>query len=312
MIPDLLHRFLGKLLFVSVDRHQYRGPRVAGADFHLTTTLPRKCLIQNKQNSSYGISYRIFHFKSTANLRVKEHLAGIRMELILQGQLQLQHNDGSISFLSSGNYFFTSRDNYALRTVNKDKSISMVLYIDKIADPLSDKDKTLLDNKIYVLSDQMRKRVDDIILHSFNDKMLDEFYENSIREIFFHHFFSNAERYASIMEDSYLSNVFEAGELISEDITRKFSILKLSRMTATNEFTLKREFRRYYNSSIGDMLIAKRLQQAKILLATTDDDLTSISAAVGYKSLSSFMKAFRRALNLTPTQWRAQNKNYQP
>ncbi|MCG7856189.1 AraC family transcriptional regulator [Flavihumibacter sediminis] len=308
MIPDFIHWLFGKLLFGYVDPRQYRGPRIAGSDFQSTSTLPGKCLIQHKQNPRYGISYRVIAFQSTVKIKVREHSPGIRMELILSGQLDLQRTDGSITRLGKGDYFFTSLEEYSLHTISKERAVTMVLYIHQLASGLTDNQITLVDNQTYLISDEMKQRVDEMIYHSFNDRMLDEFYEGNIREIFFIHFQQNADRFSGIKQHTHLKQIILAHSYITEDITRSISIPQLSRMAALNDYTLKKEFRRYYNTSIYDQLVDKRINYSKILLVNSEDGLIFIAQKVGYKSVSSFAKAFRRKVGIPPEQFRTLHK----
>ena len=50
-----------------------------------------------------------------------------------------------------------------------------------------------------------------------------------------------------------------------------------------------------------------RIEHAKTLLRTTDWKIQSIAKECGYSSESSFIRAFRQALGITPNQFRNEN-----
>ena len=64
-----------------------------------------------------------------------------------------------------------------------------------------------------------------------------------------------------------------------------------------------------FGMSFKKKLLQMRLHHAKSLLATTQDPVERIAAAVGYTSPSGFHIAFRQAFGVTPTEYRAKNEN---
>jgi AraC-like DNA-binding protein len=51
-------------------------------------------------------------------------------------------------------------------------------------------------------------------------------------------------------------------------------------------------------------LLALRLQEARRLLATTDEALSDIALGTGFFDQSHFTKRFRKVIGMTPTQFR--------
>jgi AraC-like DNA-binding protein len=65
-----------------------------------------------------------------------------------------------------------------------------------------------------------------------------------------------------------------------------------------------RLFQRLLRMSPTEYLLALRLQEARRLLATTDDSLSTIALATGFFDQSHFTKRFRKVTGMTPTQFR--------
>lgn len=77
---------------------------------------------------------------------------------------------------------------------------------------------------------------------------------------------------------------------------------QLAKMFGTNEFSLKKEFRKHLNTSIYQYLIDKRLDKAYLLIQTTDIPLKEIAFSIGYNDYTNFFKAFRKKFGYPPKQ----------
>ena len=89
-------------------------------------------------------------------------------------------------------------------------------------------------------------------------------------------------------------------EHFSEPITVE-DVLKTGTMSRCG---LYRAFERYVGRSIGSELSRKRIEKARTLLANTDMKHYEIAEQSGFTSAEHFSRAFRRAVNTTPTEYR--------
>jgi AraC-like DNA-binding protein len=67
---------------------------------------------------------------------------------------------------------------------------------------------------------------------------------------------------------------------------------------------IHRQFQRLLRMSPTEYLLALRLQEARRLLATTDEPLSVIAVNTGFFDQSHFTKRFRKVTGMTPTQFR--------
>lgn len=67
---------------------------------------------------------------------------------------------------------------------------------------------------------------------------------------------------------------------------------------------IHRLFQRLLRMSPAEYLLALRLQEARRLLATTDEPLSEIALSTGFFDQSHFTKRFRKMTGMTPTQFR--------
>ncbi|MCD7810640.1 MAG: helix-turn-helix transcriptional regulator [Ruminococcus sp.] len=68
---------------------------------------------------------------------------------------------------------------------------------------------------------------------------------------------------------------------------------------------LQKIYKSYFNKSIIEELIQFRLDKAKKLLIETDLSVTEIANECGYSTYNYFVRQFRAAENLSPSQFRA-------
>lgn len=79
----------------------------------------------------------------------------------------------------------------------------------------------------------------------------------------------------------------------------------LAKLTKTNKFHLSKEFKRYTGFSPHDYLIWLRINQAKVLLRTTDWPANQIAHEVGIHDINNFIYHFKNRVGTTPIQYRS-------
>jgi len=78
-----------------------------------------------------------------------------------------------------------------------------------------------------------------------------------------------------------------------------------ARAAHMSPYHFHRMFKRAFRQTPMQFLQEYRLRSARRLLATTDEQVTTIALAVGFESLGSFSWLFRRRFGLSPRQFRA-------
>lgn len=87
-----------------------------------------------------------------------------------------------------------------------------------------------------------------------------------------------------------------------QNICRKAS--ELTELTYFSHRHLTRLFLQYTGQTLNEYLLVIRMNYAAMLLRTTQQDILQISAAVGYDSLSYFIRIFKEHFKTTPKQYR--------
>jgi len=85
-----------------------------------------------------------------------------------------------------------------------------------------------------------------------------------------------------------------------------WTIEQLASEAGLSRSTFFNRFHEVFGAPPFETLRRIRLERAKNLMRSTNASLANISAAVGYKSETALIRAFKRAFGVTPGRWRDQ------
>lgn len=98
--------------------------------------------------------------------------------------------------------------------------------------------------------------------------------------------------------------MFRIADHISANIHRDPPIEELSRMALMSTSKFSRCFKQVIGCTVTDYKENARLSKAKYLLVRTDDTITAVAMAVGYKKLGNFNSFFYKHTKMTPREYR--------
>lgn len=111
--------------------------------------------------------------------------------------------------------------------------------------------------------------------------------------------------------DAYdIEAIRKAKEILIQNMQNPPSIVELSRQVRINEFKLKYGFKKVFNDTPYNILLNDKLEYAKELIINAEMNIGEISEQIGYKSLSSFTKAFIKKYGLRPIDLMKSRKYY--
>ncbi len=93
---------------------------------------------------------------------------------------------------------------------------------------------------------------------------------------------------------------------LAKDCGEEISLQKLCESQFISKYHLIRVFRKYYGQTPFQFLTDKRMEMAKLLLAS-GRSVSETCYAVGIKSPCSFSTLFRRRMGMTPTMFQKSN-----
>ena len=92
--------------------------------------------------------------------------------------------------------------------------------------------------------------------------------------------------------------------MIRKNIRYHFVIREIAQKVGMNEFKLKNGFRELFGNGVYEYLRSERMQVARQLLGESDRSIKEIASMTGYRSVNSFIKAFKKMYGVTPGDFR--------
>lgn len=99
--------------------------------------------------------------------------------------------------------------------------------------------------------------------------------------------------------------MWEAREILLARMTDPPSLVELAHLVGTNEFTLKRDFKTLFGTTVFEMLRQHRMARARALLLDTELSIQEVAERVGYRHGSHFSTAFKRTFGHPPSHLRS-------
>lgn len=93
-----------------------------------------------------------------------------------------------------------------------------------------------------------------------------------------------------------------AKQILLSDLEHPPSLLELAQRVGLNDHKLKQGFHQVFGTTVFGYLYDYRMQQAYQLLTIGELNITEVALRVGYSSLSSFNRAFKKKFGMTPSQ----------
>lgn len=95
-----------------------------------------------------------------------------------------------------------------------------------------------------------------------------------------------------------------AHEYVESNFLRSISLAEIARVAGVHRVHLAREFRRYFSTTVGELLRRRRVEHACRLVSTTQDSLADVAIACGFSDQSHFCATFRHQIGVTPGRFR--------
>ena len=154
-----------------------------------------------------------------------------------------------------------------------------------------------------------------LIFRQIKQKMLSNinnriYYESKVGEII-SIIVNNANQYTmnkklsnKLLNSQDINNLTQVAHLLDNSMITKPTIEELSKTAKMSSTKLKSSFKAMYNITIGQYSINARLKHSLILLANSEENISDIALAVGYKNASKFSKTFFKVFGLYPKDYR--------
>ena len=104
----------------------------------------------------------------------------------------------------------------------------------------------------------------------------------------------------------YFSCTRRAVEYLQEHFDSHLNLAILAEVACMERTAFSKSFKRKTGTSFRQFLQAYRISQATEIMNRSDYSITEIAYAVGFGTLSTFERAFRKTVGTTPSQYRAE------
>ena len=113
---------------------------------------------------------------------------------------------------------------------------------------------------------------------------------------------SNSNTNNSTLQRKSIDRVYQARDILANQLEHPPSILELAQQVGVSERTLRRGFRDLFSTTIVGYLTLLRMEQAEKLLREGELSIGEVANLVGYSHLGNFSTAFKRQFGITPSQ----------
>lgn len=96
----------------------------------------------------------------------------------------------------------------------------------------------------------------------------------------------------------------KAKQYIEHHFAEQITVEQIAELVGVDRTHFSKMYRKAYGISPIDFLLQLRMHEAKLLLKHTNYKIAEIAQAVGYQDISSFSKAFKKRVGMSPVEYR--------
>ncbi|WP_396591726.1 helix-turn-helix transcriptional regulator [Allomuricauda sp. R78024] len=156
----------------------------------------------------------------------------------------------------------------------------------------------------FLMTPEMQSIVDQVFRVSYDGKTKMMFLRSQITALIAHFFGELALLDKEVIKPSEKEKLFEAKEILSNNLDSPPSLTELSKQIGLNTFKLKKNFKELFGVPVFKYLQNERLSKAHYLIRNQEATVQEAAWHVGYDSLSSFSNAFAKKYGFRPSEIR--------
>lgn len=154
----------------------------------------------------------------------------------------------------------------------------------------------------FYMTPDMHTVVDQVFQNRYEGKTKMLFFRSQMTVLLAHFFGSLSEMKQEVVKDAEREKLFQAKEILINNLETPPSLSELSRQIGLNSFRLKKNFKELFGVPVFKYLQNERLTKAHELLRSGDVTIQEAAWHVGYDSLSSFSNAFAKKYGFRPSE----------
>lgn len=103
-----------------------------------------------------------------------------------------------------------------------------------------------------------------------------------------------------------IERIHHAKHILINNLINPPSLTELARQVSINDFKLKQGFRQVFGTTVFGYLHQHRMEQALLMLRSTEMNVTQVAQSIGYANPSQFSAAFKKKFGVLPKTMKAQ------
>ncbi len=107
-----------------------------------------------------------------------------------------------------------------------------------------------------------------------------------------------------VLQEKLIQRIEDAANFISINYSKELSLAQIADQAYLSAPYFSSIFKKIYGMSPWEYLTIQRIDRAKLLLKTTDDNILDIAVKCGFNNSANFNKLFRKYTNTTPSNYR--------
>lgn len=163
-------------------------------------------------------------------------------------------------------------------------------------------EKDIVGGPAFHMNPHMKTAVDKIFSTTFTGNTRMMFLRSQVTELLAHFFDELAKPDSVSLKNEDVKKVYEAKEILDNNISAPPSLNELSKLIGLNSNKLKKNFKEVFGIPVFKHLQNERLSQAHDMLKENELSIQEAAWQVGYESLSSFSNAFTKKFGFRPSE----------
>jgi len=154
----------------------------------------------------------------------------------------------------------------------------------------------------FFMTPEMERIVTNIFSNRYEGKAKMMFFRSQITGLLSHFFWQLSTMETQGIKTIEREKLFQAKEILSENLDSPPSLTELSRQIGLNTFTLKKDFKALFGVPVFKYLQNERMTTTHDLIRGKKATVQEAAWHVGYDSLSSFSNAFHKKFGFRPSE----------
>ncbi|WP_420320304.1 helix-turn-helix domain-containing protein [Flagellimonas sp.] len=154
----------------------------------------------------------------------------------------------------------------------------------------------------FFMTQEMQHIVDGIFKNTYKGKAKMMFFRSQITALLSHFFWQLSTLKEDKINKVERKKLYEAKEILSNNLDTPPSLTELSRQIGLNTFKLKKDFKELFGVPVFKYLQNERMTKAHDLIRKNEATVQEAAWHVGYDSLSSFSNAFAKKFGFRPSE----------